>query len=254
VYIPLVSGDSLDRDLEWYTLGRRNARDRVSGRIRLSTSWTATQLELMTLNLTQKEQQLAQLEELVAINREIMDEREGGGQALVIQPPFQPLKLKKRGKQKGVAQTKGKEELGQLAVKVVEARHLSNQVSAGMPRLQRTCDAYVVVGCQGVLPGRTAAVHDSFFPVWNETFLFDGVPHSATVKAQVGHPIQILWERCVILHLACDREKQLGMLVAAARSRGRPASFRNTQLVMTASLVIGMAEHTMGGMRSLQLI
>jgi hypothetical protein len=237
VYIPLVSGDSLDRDLEWYTLGRRNARDRVSGRIRLSTSWTATELELMTLNLTQKEQQLAQLEELVAINREIMDEREGAGRALVIQPPFRPLKLKKRGKQRGLGQAKGKEELGQLAVKVVEARHLSNQVSVGMPRLQRTCDAYVVVGCQGVLPGRTAAVHDSFFPVWNETFLFDGVPHSATVTAQVRHPIEILWERRIILHLARDREKQLCRLVAASRSWGRPSSVRITPLVMTANLV-----------------
>lgn len=187
-----MSGDTLDRDLAWYTLGRRNARDRVSGRIRLATSWTATQLELMTLTLAQKEQELAQLEELVAINREMMEDREGGPQALVIQPPFRPLKLKSsktRGFKKpalGRSRTmKKKEEVGQLAVKVVEARHLSSVAAGGVPGLQRSCDAYVVVGCQGALPGRTAVVHDSFFPVWNEAFVFDGVPHSATLTAQV---------------------------------------------------------------------
>lgn len=191
VFIPLVAGDTLDRDLAWYTLGRRNSRDRVSGRIRLATSWTATQLELMALNVAQKEQELAQLEELVAINREMMADREGGPQALVIQPPFRPLRLKSRkvrgaGKVAlGLSRTMKKEDVGQLAVKVVEARHLSSVAAGGVPGLARTCDAYVVLGAQGALPKRTAVVHDSFFPVWNEAFVFDAVPQSASLTAQV---------------------------------------------------------------------
>ncbi|CAI5945627.1 unnamed protein product, partial [Closterium sp. NIES-65] len=51
VVLPLVDGRALNREPGWHKLSRRTAHETVTGRVFLSTSWDATELELMALQV-----------------------------------------------------------------------------------------------------------------------------------------------------------------------------------------------------------
>ncbi|CAI5510039.1 unnamed protein product, partial [Closterium sp. Naga37s-1] len=70
VVLPLVDGRALNREPGWHKLSRRTAHETVTGRVFLSTSWDATELELMALQLRAKEAELDALEERLAQERE----------------------------------------------------------------------------------------------------------------------------------------------------------------------------------------
>ncbi|KAK3275586.1 hypothetical protein CYMTET_16293 [Cymbomonas tetramitiformis] len=73
VYIPLDELPENEPCQKWYTLGRRSARDTVSGTVQLAMSWNVTRIERMTLKLKIKVQELDNKEELLAMLQQEID-------------------------------------------------------------------------------------------------------------------------------------------------------------------------------------
>ncbi|CAI6006663.1 unnamed protein product, partial [Closterium sp. NIES-64] len=216
VVLPLVDGRALNREPGWHKLSRRTAHETVTGRVFLSTSWDATELELMALQLRAKEAELDALEERLAQEREarpreavMAAEALANPHALLPHTPSAALRtptgggpmlrrmftLRGHGPGMGVGASsvspgavQQHAAKGQLKVKVVEARHLA--VPAEWLRSVHRMHAFAalsVVSPAGTstLPVKTRIIKGSFFPKWNETFNINDVALTSSLRVQV---------------------------------------------------------------------
>ncbi|CAI5525095.1 unnamed protein product [Closterium sp. Naga37s-1] len=214
VVLPLVDGRALNREPGWHKLSRRTAHETVTGRVFLSTSWDATELELMALQLRAKEAELDALEERLAQEREARPrEAVMAAETLANPHPLQPhmpssglrtptggpmlrrmFTLRGPGVMGAAASSVSPAVVqqlaakGQLKVKVVEARHLA--VPAEWLRSvhrMRAFAALSVVSPSGTstLPVKTRVINGTFFPKWNETFSINDVALTSSLRVQV---------------------------------------------------------------------
>ncbi|GBG61019.1 hypothetical protein CBR_g18614 [Chara braunii] len=225
IIIPVMEEDgTVEKEPCWYSLGRRNGKGRFGGSVFLSTVWEATQLDILTLELKAKEEVLSQVEELLAINRELIEERRGR-----VREGFKPWEVGTESGQQSagpiVPEQDGTEEhvsdqassSSGMGTHVVNLRPKRSAIArslwqsmaptaaaaiTGQLRVKvvearqltvpkewasasHSCNSYAVLICDGANVQRTKAVVNSFCPVWNESFVFEAVRMESNLKVEV---------------------------------------------------------------------
>lgn len=178
VFIPLAEINERAQidtaDSQYYALSRRKASQKVNGSIELSIAWRSTSLDRLTLQVKDLQQELDDLEELLAMmNAKEHPERD----SLFISTPH-------RSSSEG---TLSRSIAGRLEVKILEARHLSIPVEK--IKSLTNSGVYVNITCEREsgkdMTFTTSSAKNRLAPYWNESFKFENVEQNSNLTIQL---------------------------------------------------------------------
>ncbi|KAK9808775.1 hypothetical protein WJX72_003363 [[Myrmecia] bisecta] len=180
VVIPLREVEELAAeravDVRRYTLGRRNTKEKVSGEINLVCSWRVTPLDVVTMKVRAKQEEVDHKEEILALLMERYSPPGEDGLAAAAD-------MKQSRVKRAVSDVKRMAAYrGRLDVKVLEARNLA--IPSDLLHTFYTMDSYAVVSVSseaGVTSHQTKVDRNNLQPHWNEHVTFGDVALSNSI-------------------------------------------------------------------------
>ncbi|KAK9809768.1 hypothetical protein WJX73_004442 [Symbiochloris irregularis] len=176
-------------DFRSYVLGRRSAKEKVSGEVRLACSWRITPVDVAHIKVKARQAELDRKQEVLALLLEryspILDPSKTAHPA---QESPLPLATDLSGSSSwhSIADAKRIQNLrGHLTIKVIEARNM--RLPSDMLHAFFTMDAYTeatVSSGESGMPNtsrQTRVFRNSLTPSWNETLSFSDIPFIASL-------------------------------------------------------------------------
>lgn len=195
--------DAMERNLHTFTLSRRKAHDRVTGKVRIGFLWRLSDIDLLRLQVSKKQEELQAKEERLAavqmkqnaFDDEIEDDRSSDFSSNPV--PRSSKNSETGDNSKSLAQSEAERsggeaqmssswrtqanerEAGELSLKLVEANSLIPPAES-LATLHQSL-VYAVVSCGKGTPKRTPHVSGSTAPVFNQNLTF----RAAVANSQV---------------------------------------------------------------------